>query len=574
MKSLTDPTRSRPAGPQPPEPPCGCDQDPIEGLRQMFVDFAQGRTILAGRDPATRPVFLRLHGVAHGTFEIRPDLPDDLRVGVFGGKPSYPAWVRFSSDVQPGRPDFKGTCGIGIKLFGVQGEKMLPPETEASTQDFILQNMDVFFSDTAKDMCEFTCQALNGNLDEYLASHPTTARILEEMEKAVDSVLETPYWSGVPFRFGEGRYVKYELQPETAPPATGEPDYEDPFYLRTDLHDRMKRGEARFRFLVQFRSDDQSMPLDRATVRWSEQASPPIHVATLVLPRQELGTGNQSEYGENLAYNIWRALREHEPVGSIAEARKVVYQASARSRRDVNALPLGEPARPRPAEWQPGVPYPRGKDERIVRAAIHPAVGIARLGNSPEETYPGPEVYPTPPLPPGSHRDDAGALKRQTVRFRVYGYNAAGEVVRELTADWADLRWSAHVANHKAARTKAPLRNPKVKGEDREALVIAGGNVSIQGKGTSGSEYAFRAKFLGTEVYLGELQTDDAGRLLFRPGHGVSGSPGNTPIYDPDNNPNPFINADGWYDDACDGPVTAEVTIEGRSIPCEPAWVL
>lgn len=570
-----------------PEPPCGCDQDPIEALRQMFVDYAQGRTILAGRDPATRPVFLRLHGSAHGTFDIRPDLPDDLRVGLFGQRQSYPAWVRFSSDVQPGRPDFKGTCGIGIKLFGVEGEKMLPPETQASTQDFILQNMDVFFSDTAKDMCEFTCASLTGRINEYLASHPTTARILEAMEKVVDSVLETPYWSGVPFRFGEGRYVKYKLEPETAPPGAGKPDYDNPFYLRADLHDRLRRGEARFRFMVQLRTDEASMPLDCATVRWSEQQSPPIHAATLRLPQQELDTRNQSEYGENLAFNIWRALREHEPVGSIAESRKVVYRASAESRRNVNALPLGEPETPRPAEWRPGEPYPAGKDEHIVRAAIHPAVGVGRVANAEDEYYIGPEVYPTPALKPGAYRDECGALKRQAARFRIYGYNAAGEVVRELTSDWADIRWSAHVANHKAewyqwiialdipeaADTKAPLRNVKVKKADRQTLVIDGGRISIQGKGRRGSEYAFQGEFLGTKVYLGELQTDKAGRLLFLPGHGVSGSPGNTPIYDPDK-PHAFINADGWYDDVCDGPVTAEVSIEGRSIPCESAWVL
>src|SRR5262245_22721886 len=114
--------------PQLSEPPCGCDKDPIEGLKQMFVDYAQGVALARGRDPATRPGFLRLHGVAHGTFVVAADLPEDLRVGVFGQKSEYPAWVRFSGDVQPGRPDLKGTAGVGIKLFGVEGDKLLPPD--------------------------------------------------------------------------------------------------------------------------------------------------------------------------------------------------------------------------------------------------------------------------------------------------------------------------------------------------------------------------------------------------------------------------------------------------------------
>jgi len=76
-----------------------------------------------------------------------------------------------------------------------------------------------------------------------------------------------------------------------------------------------------------------------------------------------------------------------------------------------------------------------GIDSTIVRAAIHPGIGVARIGNSPDEYYVGPELMHVPPMAPGSLRDAQGALKRQAARFRIYGYNAAGEVVHELTAD-------------------------------------------------------------------------------------------------------------------------------------------
>jgi len=573
--------------PRKPVPPCGCDKDPVEGLKQLFVDYAQGVALARGRVPATRPVFLRLHGVAHGTFAVRPDLPADLRVGVFGQKPEYPVWVRFSGDIQPGSPDLKGTAGIGIKLFGVEGEKLLPPDQDATTHDFLLQNHDVFFVDTAKDMCEFTCLSLNGQFDEYVRAHPITGEILNDMEKVVDTVLGTPYWSGLPSHFGKDRYVKYKLEPETVPGGAGTADYTDPFYLRADLIARLKQGEARIKFLVQFQTNDQDMPLDQATVRWSEKASVPVHVATLILPRQDITVRGQSEYGENLAFNTWHALPEHEPVGSIAVARKVVYRASADVRRNFNATPLGEPTGPRPAEWKPGVPYPQGRDTRVVRAAIHPAIGVARVGNSPTDYFVGPEVTDPAPEKPGFYRDCAGALKRQAARFRVYGYNCAGEVVGELTADTADVRWTVHVANRKAVwyqwtmaldiveatGSKIPRRNPKVTDEQRKGLAIDPGPKSIRGKNTQGPDYEFRGKFQNVGVYLGEVRTDDAGRLLFLGGHGVSASPTGSPIYDPED-PNGFINADGWYDDMSDGPVTAEVMIEGRPIPVEPAWVL
>lgn len=569
-----------------PAAPCGCDSAPIAGLTRLFVDYFQGRGMAAGRDPATRPVFLRLHGVAHGRFVIEPGLPEALRVGVFAQAPDYAAWVRFSSDVQPGRPDQKGTMGIGIKLFGVDGEKLLAPDQDATTHDFILQNHDVFFVDTARDMCEFTCQSLHGDGDAYLRDHPLTARILEDMEKQAASVLASEYWSVLPSRFGD-RHAKYKLEPVDVDVDAGDAPAgataDDPFYLRADLHARLARGEARFRFMLQLRTDDEAMPLDAATVRWSEADSVPVHVATLILPRQDAGARGQAAYGENLAFNPWHALPEHAPVGSLADARKVAYRASAANRRNVNGVPQGEPVVPRPPQYAPGVAYPAARDSRIVRAAIHPAIGVARVGDSREAFYLGPQVADPPPQPVGFYRDATGALKREAAQFRIYGYNAAGELVRELTADSADIAWSVHVANRKAAwyqwqiamdipeaaKTVLPRRNAKA--VDRDALVIDAGLRSIRGRDAAAVPCA--GAYTGVPVLLGELRTDAAGRLLFLGGHGVSASPTGTPIFNPKGGDS-FINADGWYDDTCDGPVSATVGIEGRDIPVESAWVV
>jgi hypothetical protein len=88
---------------------------------------------------------------------------------------------------------------------------------------------------------------------------------------------------------------------------------------------------------------------------------------------------------------------------------------------------------------------------KIVRAVIHPAIGIARIGNSTEfdGCFIGPEVPDEPALPLGSYKDKNGALKRQVARFRVFGLNAA--VVAELNADNAAIEWKVELANKKAA---------------------------------------------------------------------------------------------------------------------------
>ncbi|WCM91325.1 LodA/GoxA family CTQ-dependent oxidase [Acidovorax sp. NCPPB 2350] len=223
-------------------------------------------------------------------------------------------------------------------------------------------------------------------------------------------------------------------------------------------------------------------------------------------------------------------------------------------------------------------------DTRVVRAAIHPAIGIARVGNSREAFYVGPQVVHPAPEQPGFYRDATGALKREAAQFRIYGYNAAGEVVRELTADTAEIAWEVHVANRKAAwyqwqiamdipeaaTTVLPRRNAKVKA-GREALAIDAGVQRIAGK--NAPSVPCTGEFTGVPVQLGELRTDAGGRLLFLPGFGISASPTGSPIFI-EGDDNSFINADGWYDDTCDGPVSASVRIDGQAVPVEPAWVV
>ena len=221
-------------------------------------------------------------------------------------------------------------------------------------------------------------------------------------------------------------------------------------------------------------------------------------------------------------------------------------------------------------------------DDKIVSAKIHPGIGVARLGNSVNEFIIGPEVPFPRYLAAGSYKDSTGAIKRQAARFRVYGYNAAGEVVRELTAADAEIRWNVHVANQKAAWYEfygamdiptahpTPQRNANIVGKERQKLTIDPGAMGIQGVSEDGPQYELHGKFLDVDVYLGELQTDEAGRLLFLGGRGVSDTP-----YP--HNPLPtYADNPGWYDDISDGPVSASVKLKGApaGIPVDPAWVV
>src|SRR4051794_20015448 len=87
----------------------------------------------------------------------------------------------------------------------------------------------------------------------------------------------------------------------------------------------------------------------------------------------------------------------------------------------------------------------------IERIVIHPAIGIARVGNSPDEWFLGPETPGPHPVPPDGFKDATGRIKPQAARFRLYGLDAEDQVVAEVTADNADISWTVHLANTKAA---------------------------------------------------------------------------------------------------------------------------
>ena len=54
---------------------------------------------------------------------------------------------------------------------------------------------------------------------------------------------------------------------------------------------------------------------------------------------------------------------------------------------------------------------------------IHPGIGVARAGNSPDGWFIGPETIEIPDVPVGGYRDDNCLLKRQAARFRVFVYD-------------------------------------------------------------------------------------------------------------------------------------------------------
>lgn len=215
----------------------------------------------------------------------------------------------------------------------------------------------------------------------------------------------------------------------------------------------------------------------------------------------------------------------------------------------------------------------------IVRCVIYPGIGVARVGNAPgaSDFFIGPEAPGEQALAVGGFKDAEGRIKRQAARFRVYGLNAAGHVVKEITANDAEVEWRVHVANRKAAwyqfnnamdlgefAQSALPRNSSTVGADRSKLVIDPGPRRISGRNAAAVPLD-GGTFQGHAMPLGELRTDDHGRLLFLGGLGSAW--GASPV-------TTFANNDGWSDDVSDGPVRATVRLGGHTFEAEPAMVV
>jgi hypothetical protein len=309
----------------------------IQALRaKMERDYAKTRTL--------RDAHPKMHGCVRGEFSIAPDLPKELRVGVFGQTRTFPAWVRFSNQNGTASPDSKPDIrGVAIKLMGVEGAKLLPDGVVGTTQDFILISDSRFVT---KDVAEFDglVKALIGGVIPiawYFLTHPRVLRNLTSSLRRFSNPLAIRYFSVVPSLLGD-KAVKYALAPRDAVQAPV-PEGSSSDYLREAMVRQLGSGNAVFDFAVQFQVDPYKMPIEDPGVTWDEVLSPFRKVATLTIPPQIFDAPEQREFGDNLSFNPWRGLPEHRPLGGISRARRQVYQALSIFRHERNQAPRVEP---------------------------------------------------------------------------------------------------------------------------------------------------------------------------------------------------------------------------------------
>lgn len=107
--------------------------------------------------------------------------------------------------------------------------------------------------------------------------------------------------------------------------------------------EHLKREDVYFDFKVQLQTDPQTMPIEDATIEWNEAESGFIKVATIRIPVQEFDIQQRREFDENLSFNPWHTLPEHQPLGGVNRVRKQIYEAISAIRHQLNEQLMKEP---------------------------------------------------------------------------------------------------------------------------------------------------------------------------------------------------------------------------------------
>ncbi|MBE9180014.1 catalase family protein [Oculatella sp. LEGE 06141] len=335
-------------------------------IRETLDSIARmGQKVFDKHRHAMRGAHAKGHGGLKGELKIYDNLPAPLAQGLFREPRTYPVMIRFSTapgDVMPdGMSSFRG---MAIKVIGVEGSKLFSAEPEALTQDFLMINRPVFpAGNVARYLNEQLLQ------EKVVVSAPEEAQqLLTTALRTVNAVTEKvgidlyptalgitlpethilgeTYYTTAALRYGD--YIaKISADPLSASlqPLVGKTvDTSAPSVLRDLIVEFFRQQSAEYELRVQLCTNLETMPIEDASIQWSEEDSPYQAIAKLTIPVQEAYSPARRVYvDEVLSFNAWHCIAEHRPLGSIQRVRMQVYEASSRFRHEMNQQPKVEP---------------------------------------------------------------------------------------------------------------------------------------------------------------------------------------------------------------------------------------
>ena len=313
---------------------------------------------------AMRGVHAKSHGLLIGEFTVLGDLPAALAQGLFAKPSSYPVVMRFSTI--PGDmldDEISVPRAVAIKVIGVEGAR-LPGSEGDVTQDFLLVNGKAFATPDPKSFLN-TVRVLASTTDQPQIVKKAVSAVARGAERVLEAVgsestlLQTlgghppthilceSFFSQAPTLYGDN-IAKFSVQPispnlialkERVVDLVGHPTA-----IRDAVIEFFKTQTATWELRAQLCSDLETMPIEDASVVWSEEESPYISVARVTAgPQIGWSELRSKAVDDGMAFSPWHGLEAHRPVGGVMRVRKAVYDASARYRAEHNRVTIKEP---------------------------------------------------------------------------------------------------------------------------------------------------------------------------------------------------------------------------------------
>ena len=279
-----------------------------------------------GSGRAVRGAHAKTIGVVRAEVEILGDAPAPYAQGIYAKPGRHDALIRFSSASNHLGPDAQlgPVLGFAIKIFDIDGTKLVDDEPDSTTFDLVLKNNPTFIANTAKHY--LFIQEIGDRVGDYLARGRAGFRELltdfltgkgtleqedwawEELFAFVKAATQTPvrnpllstYWTMAAVRHGD-----YVAKVRVAPAAESA---ENAIHRQLDLGsgpdvfgptlvDELQAHVFDFDLQVQLCTDLTAMPVNDATVEWPEKLSPFVTVGRVHLPRQDISRPGECREG-------------------------------------------------------------------------------------------------------------------------------------------------------------------------------------------------------------------------------------------------------------------------------------
>ncbi|HEY7533596.1 MAG TPA: catalase, partial [Nitrospiraceae bacterium] len=252
----------------------GLAQEPSpsnKSVPEQVVDAFNG---VFGLHPGARAVHAK-GIVLEGTFTPNSSAPSVSKAAHFQKKKSpIPVTVRFSASTGlPAIPD----TDPGASPRGMAVKFHLP---DGSTTDIVAHSFNGFPVATASELRDlFLAIAATKPanppptpLDRFLNAHPAAKAFVEASKPEPISYATLGYFGVNAFKFtnakGTVTFGRYQLQPFAGEHFISKEQLTGPNYLAAEIRERVGRGPAKFRLLVQVAEKHDT--LDNPTVVWPE----------------------------------------------------------------------------------------------------------------------------------------------------------------------------------------------------------------------------------------------------------------------------------------------------------------